>query len=96
MSRYLTLYDVNGNKKFQTLASSGTAARSTQITARRITIITGVYHHYVAFGTSSVTAVVTDAVLPAYSTLDFNFTPGQYVSVLSGSAASSVTIIDAD
>lgn len=96
MSRYITLYDVNGNKKSQTLGTSGTSARSTQITARRITIITGAYHHHVAFGTSTVVAATSDAIIPANSMIDFNFTPGQYVAAISGSAATYITIIDSD
>lgn len=96
MSRYLTLYDVNGIARFQNLGTSGVSARSTQLTSRRITITTGAYHHHVAFGTSTVVATTASAVIPAFSVLDFNFVPGQYVAAISGSAASFVTIIDCD
>lgn len=96
MSRYLTLYSSTGTAIFQTLATSGTSARSTQLTSRRISLMNGNTPHFVAFGTSTVVATTASVVIPANCVLDFNFTSGQYVAALAASGSSYITIIDAD
>lgn len=96
MSRYLTLYSSTGTAMFQTLATSGTSARSTQLTSRRITVLNGSTAHFIAFGTSTITASTSSAIVPPNAVLDFNFTSGQYVAALAASGSSYITIIDAD
>ena len=96
MSRYLTLYSSTGTSMFQTFATSGTSNRSTQLASRRITILNGGTPHFIAFGTSTITASTSSVVLPANCVLDFNFTNGQYVAALAASGSSYITIIDAD
>lgn len=96
MSRYHTLYDSNGNAKFQTIQTSGTSVKSTAITSRRITVIGNSVPHYMAFGTSTVTASTSSAVIPAGAVLDFNFVSGQYVALMSSSGVGYITIIDSD
>lgn len=96
MSRYHTLYDSNGNAKFQTIQTSGSSVRSTAITGRRVTVIGNGTAHFIAFGTSTVSATTSSAVLPAGAILDFNFVSGQYVALLSSSGVGYVTIIDSD
>lgn len=95
MSRYLTLTDTTGTAKYKTLATSGVST-STAITARRITITTGLVPHFVAFGTSTVVATTSGFVVPANSQLDFNFVSGTHIAVLSSSGSSYVSILDAD
>ena len=96
MSRYHTLYDSTGTAKYQTISTSGTSARSSAITARRITVIGNGTAHFMAFGTSTVTASATNCVVPAGAVLDFNFVSGQYVAVIAASGSGYVTIIDSD
>jgi hypothetical protein len=95
MSRYHTLYTSTGTAKFQTLATSAVST-STQLDARRITLFTGPVQQFVAFGTSTVTATTSSAIVPANSAIDYNFSTGQYVAVLSSNGASVVTILDSD
>lgn len=96
MSRYLTLYSSTGTAIFQTLATGAASVKSSALTSRRITILNGSTPHFVAFGTSTVTASTSSAVLPANCALDFNFTSGQFVAALAASGSSYITIIDAD
>ena len=97
MSRYHTLYSSTGTAKFQTLVTGAGQVRSAAIDARRITITTSNIPHYVAFGTSTVVATTSSAVIPANCVLDFNFVPGQYVSAIGYAAgAGTITIIDSD
>lgn len=96
MSRYIQLYNTTGTTKYQTLATSQVSARTSVINGRRITILSGSVPHFVEFGTSTVTATMTSALLPADSMVDYHFEPGQYVAVLSSSGTSYVTVLDAD
>lgn len=96
MSRYHTLYSSTGTAKFQTLVTGASQVRSAAIDARRITITTSGSPHFVAFGTSTVAATTSSAVIPANAVIDFNFVSGQYVSALSYSGAGTITIIDSD
>jgi hypothetical protein len=95
MSRYHTLYDTTGTAKFKTLAT-GAASTSTVVTARRITLFTTTVPQFVAFGTSTVVATTSSAVVPANACVDYNFVSGQYVAVLSSNGVSSITILDSD
>lgn len=95
MSRYHTLYTSTGTAKFQTLATNAVST-ATQLAARRITLFTGATPQFVAFGTSTVAATTSSAVVPANSAIDYNFSTGQYVAVLSSTGTSFVTILDSD
>ena len=96
MSRYHTLYDTAGAAKYQTILTGAASVRSAAITSRRVTITTAAVPHFVAFGTSTVTASTSSCVVPANTMMDFNFVTGQYVAALSSSGASYITIIDSD
>lgn len=96
MSRYHTLYDSDGNVKFQTIQTSGSSVKSAAITGRRVTVIGNGTVHFMAFGTSTVSATTSSAVLPAGAVLDFNFVSGQYIALLAASGSGYVTIIDSD
>lgn len=95
MSRYLTLTDTTGTAKYKTLAT-GAVSTSTAITARRITVTTGLVPHFVAFGTSTVVATAAGFVVPANSQVEFNFISGTHMAVLSSSGSSYISILDAD
>lgn len=95
MSRYHTLYTTTGTAKFSTLVTSGVST-STQVTARRITIFTGAVPQFVEFGTSTVIATTTSSVVPANTMIDYNFSSGQYVALLSSTGSSAVTVLDSD
>lgn len=94
MSRYHTLYNA-GAAKFTTLPT-GAVSTSTAITGRRITVLTNGTSHFMAFGTSAVAATTSSCVIPANTTLDFNFTTGTHVAFLAASGSAYVTVIDAD
>ena len=94
MSRYHTLY-TSDTAKFTTLQTGG-ASVNTPITGRRITVMCNGTGHFMAFGTSTVVATTSSCVIPANSVLDFNFTTGTHVALLSASGSAYVTIIDAD
>ena len=96
MSRYHQLYDTNGAKKYKTLATNAVSTSTGPITGMRVTLFTGSVPHFVEFGTSTVTATVTSAVLPANSMVDYHFESGQYVAVLAATGTSSVTVLDSD
>jgi hypothetical protein len=94
MSRYHTLYNA-GAAKFATL-QTGAASVNTAVNSRRITVITNGTSHFMAFGTSTVAATTASCVIPANAVIDFNFTTGTHVALLSASGAGYVTIIDSD
>lgn len=94
MSRYHTLYNA-GAAKFTTIPT-GAASTSTAISGRRITVITNGTAHFMAFGTTPLTATTSSCVIPANAVLDFNFTTGTHVAFLAASGSAYVTVIDAD
>lgn len=96
MSRYIQLYNTTGTTKYQTLGTGVASVRTTAIAGRRITLFTGAVPHFVEFGTSTVTATTTSAIVPANSAIDYHFESGQYVALLSSSGNSYVTVLDAD
>ncbi len=96
MSRYHQLYNTSNAAKFQTLVTGAASTRTSAITGRRITIFTGTVPQFVEFGTSTVVATTSSAVVPANSMVDYHFESGQYVAVISPGGASSVTILDSD
>lgn len=95
MSQYLTPFSIDNNAaNFQTIAVSGTSAQSTAITARRIVITTNTLAVFIKFG-SNPTATTSDFLVPANTTMFFNFKTGDKVAVIS-SANTSVSILDQD
>lgn len=96
MSRYHQLYNSTGTVKFQTLLTGAASVTSGAIDARRITISSNSVAHFVAFGTSTVTASTSSFVVPANSTLDFNFVSGQYVAAIAASGSGYISILDSD
>lgn len=96
MSRYHQLYNTSGLKKYTTLATGAASTSTGPITGMRVTLFTGSVPHFVEFGTSTVTATVTSAVLPANSMVDYHFESGQYVAVLAATGTSYVTVLDSD
>lgn len=95
MSRYITFYTSAGASKFTTLATNVTSV-STTTAGRRLTLLTGNQTHFIAFGTSTVVASTSSAVIPANSVLDLNVTNGTHIAVVSPGGASYITIVDAD
>lgn len=95
MSRYITFYTSTGTSKFTTLATN-VASVNTATLGRRLTLLTGSQPHFVAFGTSTVTASTSSAVIPANAVVDLNVTTGTHIAVVSPGGASYITIVDAD
>lgn len=95
MSQYLTPFSISDNSaNFQTIAVSGTSAQSAAITARRIVITTNTLAVFVKFGTNP-TATTSDYLVPANTTMYFNFKTGDKVAVIS-SGNTSISIVDQD
>lgn len=99
MDKKISLYQLDANgatstAKFQTVASSGTSAQSTAVTAVRVLIVSATAH-FVRFGTNP-TAVNTDFVLPANTPMQFSFVPGDKVAVITHNGTGHVTIVDLD
>ena len=95
MSQYLTPFSISDNSaNFQTIAVSGTSAQSTAIAARRIVITTNTLAVFVKFGTNP-TATTSDYLVPANTTMYFNFKTGDKVAVIS-SSSTSISIVDQD
>lgn len=95
MSRYHTLYSSSLAAKWTTI-STGAVSTNTQVSARRITIATYSSPHFVAFGTSTVTASTASFIMPANTVLDFNITSATYVAAICPAGASYITVLDAD
>lgn len=95
MSRYITLYDSNSERKFTTLATDE-VSQASEINARRITLITASQPHFVEFGTSTVIATTMSAVISANSIIDLNVVAGSHIATRTISGSSYITIIDAD
>jgi len=96
MDKRVTLYTTTGTSRYQNVVVGNVAATtSTAINASRILINVGgpssTAFVYLAFGTSP-TASTSGFVVPSNSSMQFNFIPGDKVSVL-GSAGSGVISI---
>ena len=77
MSQYLTIHDLSsGTATYQTIATGGTSAQTTAITARRIMITTGGQTTFIAFGTNPTAVVNSSFQMPANTTMLFNFRTG--------------------
>ena len=91
MDKKLSLYDVDGNAKFQTLGTSATSSQSAAIDADKIVLITN-EAHYVAFGTNP-TATDTSFILPAGFPLQIAFVKGQKVAARTHNGSGHLTIL---
>jgi hypothetical protein len=96
MDKRITAYEDDGTtKKFQTLVTTSPGAVSTAITANKILITSGLQANFIEFG-SAPTATTSSFVLPANTSMQFNFVSGQKVSALSHTGIAYVTIVDMD
>lgn len=97
MSQYYTIQTIEGTDtvKFQTLATSSTVSVSNAFTSRRILITTGNLAHYVQFGTAPGVTTANGFIVPANTTMIFNFKSGNKVAA-AAVAASSMSILDLD
>ena len=96
MDKRITAYDSTGTRKFQTLLTT-TVNTSTAITSNRILIIGSLQANFIQFGANPVASVSTASfVLPANTTMMFNFVSGEKVSAVSHTGTAYVTIVDMD
>jgi hypothetical protein len=97
MDKRITAYDITGTKKFQTLVTTAVASTSTAITANRILLVSSLQAHYIQFGANPVaTASTASFVIPANTTMMFNFKSGEKVSAVSHTGTAYLTIVDMD
>lgn len=91
MSQYVTIHDLSsGNATYQTVATSGTSAQSTAVTARRISISVNTAT-FVVFGTNP-TATTSGYLIPANTTQLFNFRSGDKVAGILATGTGQMTI----
>lgn len=96
MDKRITAYDSTGTRKFQTLLTT-TVNTSTAITSNRILIIGSLQPNFIQFGANPVASVSTASfVLPANTTMMFNFVSGEKVSAVSHTGSAYITIVDMD
>lgn len=92
MDKKLSLYDVDGNAKFQTLGTSATSSQSAAIDSDRILLICN-EAHYVAFGANP-TATDTSFIIPAGFPLQMSFTRGHKVAARTHTGSGHLTILE--
>jgi hypothetical protein len=96
MDKRITAYDTSGTRKFQTLVTTAVNT-STAITANKILIIGSLNANFIQFGANPVASVSTASfVLPANTTMMFNFVSGEKVSAVSHTGSAYITIVDMD
>jgi hypothetical protein len=97
MSQYYTIQTIDGADtiKFQTIATSSTASVSSAFASRRILITTGNVAHSVQFGSAPGVTTANGFVIPANTSMIFNFKSGNKVAV-AAIAASQCSILDLD
>jgi hypothetical protein len=97
MDKRITAYDSTGTSKFQTLVTTAAASTSTAITANRILLIGSLQAQFIRFGANPVASISTASfVLPANTTMMFNFTSGEKISAVSHTGTAYLTIVDMD
>ena len=92
MDKKLALYDIDGNAKFQTIATSSSSVQSSAIDADKIMIIACEESHFVAFG-SNPTATTSSFIIPQDTPLQFNFKKGDKVAARSHNGNGHITIL---
>ena len=96
MDKRITAYDSTGTRKFQTLLTT-TVNTSTAITSNRILIIGSLQANFIQFGANPTASISTSSfILPANTTMMFNFVSGEKVSAVSHTGTAYVTIVDMD
>lgn len=96
MDKRITAYDTSGTRKFQTLLTT-TVNTSTAITSNRILIIGSLQANFIQFGANPTASISTSSfILPANTTMMFNFVSGEKVSAVSHTGTAYVTIVDMD
>ena len=96
MDKRITAYDSTGTRKFQTLLTT-TVNTSTAITSNRILIIGSLQANFIQFGANPTASISTSSfILPANTTMMFNFTSGEKVSAISHTGTAYITIVDMD
>jgi len=97
MDKRITAYDTNGTAKFTTLVTTAAVSTSSAITANRILLIGSLQAQFIQFGVNPVaTASTASFVLPANTTMMFNFTSGEKISAVSHTGTAYLTIVDMD
>jgi len=91
MDKKLALYDIDGNAKFQTIATSSSNAQSAAIDTDRIMLVSA-SDHFVAFGTNP-TATSAGFVLPANNPMHFVITKGHKVAAITHNGSGHLTIL---
>lgn len=97
MDKRVTLYAANTSSRWQNVVvGSASATTSTAINASQILINVGgpssTAFVYLAFGTNP-TASTSGFVVPSNSSMLFNFTPGDKVSVLASAGSGVISIV---
>ncbi len=94
MDKRINLYNTDGTKKYQTLATSAASSQSVAVSASKILLVSAT-DHFVEFGANP-TADTTVFVLPANAPMQFNFVPGQKVAARTHSGSGHLSIVDLD
>lgn len=94
MDKKINLYNTDGTKKYQTLATSTGSSQSTAVLASRILLVSAA-DHFVEFGDNP-TAATTGFVIPANAPMQFNFVGGQKVAARTHSGNGHLSIVDLD
>ena len=97
MDKRITAYDTAGAAKFQTLVTTAAVSTSSAITASKILLIGSLQANFIQFGSNPTASLSTSSfVLPANTTMMFNFTSGQKISAVSHTGTAYLTIVDMD
>lgn len=91
MDKKLTLYDIDDNAKFETIATNTNSAQSAEISTDRILVISA-QAHFIAFGENP-TAGTTGFVVPPNTPLQFVITKGHKVAARTHSGNGHLTIL---
>jgi hypothetical protein len=97
VDKRITLYDNNGDPRWQTIDTTTSSQQSTAITANRILITSAVQTHFVAFGANPSAATTANTVcIPVGEMMFFDFVPGNKVAVktLTSTGHISISVID--
>lgn len=95
MSRYITLNSDLQYNKFKTI-QTGVVSTSTFITGNRISLITSSEYQFMEFGTSTVIASTSSAIVPANTLINLHAEPNSYIALLSPNGNSYVSILDTE
>ncbi len=94
MDKKINLYNTDGTKKFETLATTTNSSQSAAVSASRILLVSAT-DHFVEFGANP-TANDTGFVLPGNAPMQFNFVSGQKVAARTHNGNGHISIVDLD